>query len=45
MACSCGTPSCRGTITGDDWRDPELQRRYGAWFSRYLADRIAGGAG
>jgi hypothetical protein len=41
MPCSCGTPSCRGTITGDDWRDPELRQRYAGWFSRYLADRQA----
>lgn len=41
MACSCGTPSCRGTITGDDWRDPVLRERYAGWFSRYLADRQA----
>lgn len=39
MACSCGTSTCRGTITGDDWRDPELRQRYAGWFSRYLADR------
>ena len=38
-ACSCGTSACRGTITGDDWRDPALQARYASWFSRYLADR------
>jgi hypothetical protein len=42
LACSCGTPSCRGTITGHDWRDPVLRRRYAGWFSTYLADRIAG---
>ena len=41
MTCSCGTPSCRGTITGDDWRRPDLRRRYRGWFSRYLADRQA----
>jgi SET domain-containing protein len=40
-ACSCGAPSCRGTITGQDWRDPGLQERYAGWFSRYLADRQA----
>jgi hypothetical protein len=28
MACRCGATSCRGTVTGDDWRRPELQRRY-----------------
>jgi len=44
MACTCGTPRCRGTISGDDWRDPALQQRYAGWFSRYLADRIAAAA-
>lgn len=42
MTCTCGTASCRGTITGDDWRDPMLRERYAGWFSRYLADRQAG---
>jgi SET domain-containing protein len=42
MECSCGTPSCRGVITGDDWRDPALRQRYAGWFSRYLADREPG---
>ena len=41
MKCRCGTAACRGVVTGDDWRRPELQRRYAGWFSRYLADRIA----
>src|ERR1700690_2695500 len=27
MTCQCGTPSCRGTIGGRDWQQPELQRR------------------
>jgi len=39
MTCSCGTPSCRGTVTGDDWRVPALRARYAGWFSRYLEDR------
>lgn len=40
-ACSCGAPTCRRSVTGDDWRDPDLQKRYAGWFSRYLADRQA----
>jgi SET domain-containing protein len=40
MACRCGAPGCRGAVTADDWRRPELQARYAGWFSRYLADRI-----
>ena len=42
--CVCGTPSCRGKITGEDWMDPELQRRYRGWFSPYLQRRIDRGA-
>jgi uncharacterized protein len=41
MACHCGTPSCRGTISGRDWQLPELQRRYGGYFSWYLRRRFA----
>jgi SET domain-containing protein len=41
MTCHCGTPSCRGTISGRDWQLPELQRRYGSYFSWYLLRRFA----
>lgn len=40
MECRCGTPSCRGTITGRDWRESELQRKYAGWFSQYLEVKI-----
>ena len=42
MDCSCGAHACRKVITGDDWRLPELQRRYAGYFSRYIADRFNG---
>ena len=29
MGCSCGSPLCRHVITGNDWRIPALQLRYG----------------
>jgi hypothetical protein len=41
MPCDCGTPSCRGTISGRDWQLPELQRKYGSYFSWYLLRRFA----
>ncbi|MEO1248359.1 MAG: SET domain-containing protein-lysine N-methyltransferase [Pseudomonadota bacterium] len=41
MACACGAESCRGTVTGQDWRIPELQQKYRGWFSDYLARKIA----
>ena len=40
-ACHCGAPNCRGTITGQDWRRPELQARYAGYFSSYLQRKIA----
>jgi uncharacterized protein len=39
MDCACGTPQCRKIITGNDWRQPELQSRYAGYFSRYLEER------
>lgn len=39
--CLCGEPTCRGIVTGSDWRDPELQKKYAGWFSSYLVRRIA----
>src|SRR5215469_4279850 len=41
MPCQCRTPSCRGTIGGRDWQRPDLQRKYGSYFSSYLLHRLA----
>ena len=38
--CRCGSPPCRGKVTGEDWKRPELQTRYEGFFSPYLANRI-----
>jgi len=40
MVCRCGQPSCRGQITGADWKLPELQTKYAGYFSPYLQRRI-----
>ena len=40
MQCRCGAAACRGVINGDDWRRPELQRRYAGYFSTYLQARF-----
>jgi hypothetical protein len=39
--CHCGTPRCRGRVTANDWRMPELQERYRGYFSPYLERLIA----
>jgi SET domain-containing protein len=31
--CICGSAICRGSVTGDDWKLPELQKRYRGYFS------------
>lgn len=41
MQCRCRTRSCRGAIGGRDWQRPDLQRKYGNYFSAYLLPRLA----
>jgi hypothetical protein len=38
--CACGSPLCRGRVTGDDWQRHDLQARYAGYFSPYLQRRI-----
>jgi hypothetical protein len=38
--CLCGSPLCRGKVSGDDWKRPDLQQRYKGYFSAYLQRRI-----
>jgi uncharacterized protein len=38
--CHCGLSTCRGTITGNDWKLPELWAKYAGYFSPYLQRRI-----
>lgn len=38
--CNCGSPNCRGTITGFDWKNPQIQKKYHDYFSPYLIKKI-----
>jgi uncharacterized protein len=40
MECHCGASSCRGVIGGRDWQRPDLQRKYGLYFSWYLQRKM-----
>jgi len=40
FTCNCGSAECRGVVSSDDWKIPELRARYAGWFSTYLARRI-----
>ncbi len=43
LDCRCGSPRCRGKVTGQDWKLPELQQRYGNYFSLYLINKFQRG--
>jgi SET domain-containing protein len=40
LACRCGSPDCRGTITGKDWTRRDLQEKYRGWFCWFLQRKI-----
>lgn len=40
MRCTCGAKACRGIVTGDDWKRPDLQKKYEGFFAWHLAERI-----
>lgn len=40
MTCNCGAANCRGTVTGQDWRRPDLQRKYKGRFAWHLQRKI-----
>jgi uncharacterized protein len=39
--CNCGSQLCRGKVTGNDWKLPEVQARYEGHFIPYISRRIA----
>ena len=43
LDCHCGSPLCRGKVSGEDWKLPELQQRYGDYFSIYIRNKIQRG--
>jgi SET domain-containing protein len=42
MDCACGSPLCRGAVTGLDWQRAELQQRYGGHWTPGLLKLIRG---
>ena len=41
LECACGTARCRVRVTHEDWRIPEVQRRYAGYFMPHVARRIS----
>jgi len=40
LECNCGSPECRGTIAGDDWKRSDLQHKYKGWFCWHIQQKI-----
>ncbi|MCY4619449.1 MAG: SET domain-containing protein-lysine N-methyltransferase [Chloroflexi bacterium] len=40
MQCECGAASCRNTITGYDWKQESVQRKYDGYFSWFIQRRV-----
>ncbi len=40
IKCNCGTKNCRKIITGKDWKNLGLQKKYKGSFSSYLQEKI-----
>lgn len=38
--CNCQAKNCRKVITGNDWKKPELQKKYKGYFSWYIQEKI-----
>lgn len=43
LDCHCGSALCRGKVTGQDWKLPELQARYGDYFSIFIRNKFQRG--
>lgn len=43
--CRCGSPLCRGRITANDWKLPDLQLRYAGFFTPFLNRKISDHSG
>ena len=38
--CKCGSINCRKIIRPDDWKIPEIQKKYGQYFSPYIKKKL-----
>jgi uncharacterized protein len=38
--CTCGSDQCRKIITGNDWKNVNLQNKYKGYFSYYIQQKI-----
>jgi hypothetical protein len=45
LACHCESYRCRQMVTGEDWRIPELRRRYAGHWAESMTSAVEGESG
>lgn len=40
MVCRCGSQKCRKIVTAEDWKIPDLQKRYKGFFQKNIQKKI-----
>lgn len=40
--CNCGEKECRGSVTNNDWKKKEIQKKYKGYFQYFLEEKIRG---
>lgn len=40
MECNCGSINCRKKITENDWKLPDIRKKYNGFFSQYLQEKL-----
>lgn len=40
FTCACGSMECRGRVTGTDWMNEFVQKKYDQYFSAYIKQKI-----
>lgn len=40
FVCHCGSSNCRKKVTGFDWKNEDLQKKYYPYFAEYLKEKI-----
>lgn len=43
LICKCGSKECRRIITGKDWMNSSLQKKYAGYFTNYIQRKIDSG--
>ena len=40
FSCNCGAKNCRKFVSGNDWKNKDIQKKYKGYFQRYIQEKI-----